>query len=377
MDDSQVTIEAPLSAYDISALKKSELRLNRSEKIGKIGNYEYDLVTKAGFWSDQVYELYQRDKKLGPPDDDEVVKYYTEEDHARLRGYIAQIVKTGKPVENFECPVKLPDGSTIICLGSMFPIVNELGDVVKIYGVLQDVTVQMKAQEKLEIQSKELQQLNYITSHNLKVPTTNINALLNLIDFSEMSEKNKVRLEMIRRSALSMTQTLKGLNEVVYAKNNFEILSEKILFSQCFNIASNELSHLIKESGAAISTNFSRVDELLFPKIHLISIVQNLLSNAIKYQHPDREAKIKIWSEKKQKGIALIVSDNGLGIDLELMKNKLFGLFQRYHTKQEGSGVGLYLVKTTVENYGGKVSVESEVDKGTKFTILFKKDNQP
>jgi signal transduction histidine kinase len=376
MVNSQKTTKSPLSPNEVSELEKSELRLNRSEKIGKIGNYEYDLVTKAGFWSDQVYELYQRDKSLGPPNDEEIVKYYSEEDHLRLRGYIVDVIETGKPVENYECLVKLPDGTAIICIGSMFPTLDDHGQVVKIYGVLQDITLQKEAQQKLKIQAQELQQLNYITSHNLKAPISNIHALMDLVVFSELSEQNKMIIDMIRSSSISMMDTIQGLNEVVSTKNSFELLPEKILFSNCFNIAANELSVLVEESKAVISTDFEKVDKLFFPRIHLVGIIQNLLSNAIKYRDTDRTSEIKLWSEKSSEGTCLIVSDNGLGIDLELMKNKLFGLFQRYHIKQEGSGIGLYLVKSTIENYGGKVSVESEVGKGTKFTILFKDNEQ-
>jgi PAS domain S-box-containing protein len=156
--DLKVTLEMALyvSKVDIerrkteAALKESEKRLNRSEKIGKIGNYEYDLVTGEIIWSDQVFDLYERDPKLGPPSDDEVGNYYSEEDHLRLRSYIQQIVETGEPVEDFECPVNLPSGRTIICIGSMFPIKDSDGTVIKIYGVLQDITMRKQAVEAFQ-----------------------------------------------------------------------------------------------------------------------------------------------------------------------------------------------------------------------------------
>ncbi|MBT4641775.1 MAG: PAS domain S-box protein [Calditrichaeota bacterium] len=128
-------------------LMKSENRLNRSEKIGKIGNYEYDLVTGEIIWSDQVFELYERDPEIGPPSDGEVGNYYSEEDHMRLRGYIQKIIEAGDSVENFECPVNLPSGRTLIFIGSMFPIKDIDGTVIKIYGVLQDISKRKQAEE--------------------------------------------------------------------------------------------------------------------------------------------------------------------------------------------------------------------------------------
>jgi signal transduction histidine kinase len=71
----------------------------------------------------------------------------------------------------------------------------------------------------------------------------------------------------------------------------------------------------------------------------------------------------------------LEVKDNGMGIDIERFKDKLFGLFQRFHTHTEGTGIGLHMIHSIVESYGGKIYVDSEVDKGTTFKIYL--DNAP
>ena len=65
--------------------------------------------------------------------------------------------------------------------------------------------------------------------------------------------------------------------------------------------------------------------------------------------------------------------DNGIGIDLERNADKIFGLYQRFHNYPDSKGLGLYLVKSQVETMGGTITVESEVNKGTTFTITFKK----
>jgi signal transduction histidine kinase len=68
----------------------------------------------------------------------------------------------------------------------------------------------------------------------------------------------------------------------------------------------------------------------------------------------------------------MIFNDNGIGIDLLRNRDKIFGLYQRFHSHADSKGLGLYLVKSQVESLGGSISVESEVDKGTTFTITFK-----
>jgi signal transduction histidine kinase len=68
----------------------------------------------------------------------------------------------------------------------------------------------------------------------------------------------------------------------------------------------------------------------------------------------------------------MLFKDNGIGIDLERNRDKVFGLYQRFHDYPDSKGMGLYLVKSQVEAMGGTISIESEVDKGTTFTLTFK-----
>jgi signal transduction histidine kinase len=74
---------------------------------------------------------------------------------------------------------------------------------------------------------------------------------------------------------------------------------------------------------------------------------------------------------KKGDDIELIFSDNGLGIDLEINANNIFGLYKRFHDHTEGKGMGLYMVRKQVEALGGVINIESAVNKGTTFTIVF------
>jgi signal transduction histidine kinase len=77
--------------------------------------------------------------------------------------------------------------------------------------------------------------------------------------------------------------------------------------------------------------------------------------------------------KKGETYIELKISDNGQGIDLEKFGDKLFGLHKTFHTHEHARGVGLFLVKTQIESMGGSISADSEVDKGTTFTIRFRK----
>ena len=103
------------------------------------------------------------------------------------------------------------------------------------------------------------------------------------------------------------------------------------------------------------------------------SVFLNLLTNAIKYSRSEISPEIKIRSEVGENKDLIIFSDNGLGLDMEKVKDKLFGLHQKFHNFKDSKGIGLYLVHNHVTSLGGKISVESEINQGTTFTLSFRK----
>ena len=125
----------------------------------------------------------------------------------------------------------------------------------------------------------------------------------------------------------------------------------------------------IKYCGALIKTDFSEINEIHNVKSYIDSILYNLISNSIKYRNPEKQPEIFIKSSLKEDKIEIMVKDNGIGMDLNIYKEKVFMLYQRFHLDIEGKGMGLYLVKSQIEALGGSIEVESEVNIGTSFYI--------
>ena len=98
-----------------------------------------------------------------------------------------------------------------------------------------------------------------------------------------------------------------------------------------------------------------------------------MISNSIKYRQPQIEPKIEIKVLDKGEFAEIVVSDNGLGMNLPQIQSSLFGLYKRFHHHIEGKGLGLYMIKTQTEAMGGKIEVSSKVDEGTTFSVLLKK----
>ena len=147
---------------------------------------------------------------------------------------------------------------------------------------------------------------------------------------------------------------------------------EKVSLKEVFENVVNQVSFQIELHKPSLRICLDKVPLLDTNKAYIESILLNLLTNSIKYKSENRKLKITVIGEQIDDKIYLTFEDNGIGIDLERNKDKVFGLYQRFHNYADSKGLGLYLVKSQVESMGGTISIESEVNKGTLFTLTFK-----
>lgn len=263
---------------------------------------------------------------------------------------------------------------------SMIPITNQEGDHSHWISIQRDITEEKKQEKEKEQlireltqNNKDLKQFSYITSHNLRAPLSNLTGLLNLMH--EYPVDNPELREIINGFSTStnlLNETINDLVKVVIIKDNPSINKEEVLIKDVFENVFNQLSNLISLHKPILKIELEKVSILNINKAYLESILLNLFTNAIKYRSPKRILRIFVSSKEVNNMIVLTFKDNGIGIDLERNRDKIFGLYQRFHNYSDSKGLGLYLVKSQVESMGGTINVESEVDKGTTFTIIFK-----
>ena len=129
------------------ALKKSEQRLKDAQNLGKIGSWESDAATNTIEWSSEMYEIYDRDKALGPPSPGEEAGYYTAAGAERLREAIRMAMEEGKE-SDFDVTATLPGGIAKYLHTWMRPVKDEAGRVVKLFGTVQDITERKQSEER-------------------------------------------------------------------------------------------------------------------------------------------------------------------------------------------------------------------------------------
>ena len=263
---------------------------------------------------------------------------------------------------------------------SMIPIYNSENQVSHWISIQRDVTEE-KNQEKEKEQlireltqnNKDLKQFSYITSHNLRAPLSNLIGLLNLIeDTPNDNQELKELISGFSKSTHLLNETINDLAKVMIIKDNPSIQKEEILLNGIFENVFCQLNSQIELYKPIIKLDFEKAATLYVNKAYIESILMNLLTNSIKYKSENRKLKISIASSQVNDTVVLTFKDNGIGIDLERNKDKVFGLYQRFHNYPDSKGLGLYLVKSQVETMGGTIDIESEVNKGTIFTLIFK-----
>jgi len=261
------------------------------------------------------------------------------------------------------------------------PVTDNSGKVSHLIAIERDITsrkIQEQEREKLIFEliqnNKDLRQFSYITSHNLRGPIANLLGLTNLLDNYKPENPTLAKiLEGIKKASLNFDETIKDLSTVLDIKDRPSIPREEIQFNVVQKRVLEQCKAMIAETEATIQVDFSKAPSIIFNKAYLESILLNLLTNAIKYRTKTVAVRISVTSEDMGNEILLKFKDNGRGIDLDLNRDRVFGLYQRFHLNTEGKGMGLFLIKSQMEALNGSIEIESNLNEGTLFTLHFKK----
>ncbi len=218
--------------------------------------------------------------------------------------------------------------------------------------------------------NKELEEFAYMVSHNLGGSVANIKGLFDIWDPEKRtSHEQKYIYAGLKFSIQKLDEVIKDINGILQMKEQVNENKQMVKFGAL--VKDFKISHytIIRKAKARIKTNFKEGEGFLTNKGYLNSIFYNLISNSIKYRKEDESPQLTITSKISGDHIELRFKDNGIGIDLETHGPKLFGLYKRFNDKQEGKGMGLFLVKSQVEAMSGTIDVLSDINKGCEFIL--------
>jgi signal transduction histidine kinase len=252
-----------------------------------------------------------------------------------------------------------------------------------IVNALRQRNIELKrktAEQTLRKQNEELVKINqeldsfvYSVSHNLRAPLMSVLGLLRLanVEVDKIGKENAMLLSyfsMMEHSIHKLDDTLKEIldysrnarSEVQIAKVDLKYLVEDGFARLKYHEGSDHIKKIIHVEEEAI----------LYSDPYRLSVVlNNLISNAIKYRDTHKEDQfIKIDAVVTPAKATINFSDNGIGISEEWL-SKIFDMFFRATERSEGAGLGLYIVKETIEKIGGRITTTSKIGEGTSFVI--------
>jgi chemotaxis family two-component system sensor kinase Cph1 len=261
---------------------------------------------------------------------------------------------------------------------------NALQKHVHMMFLTQEELKQRKLSEKLKEANSELENLNWIASHDLKEPLRKIQLFASRI----LEEDHKGDYEMIFNSVQRMNESAKRMQLLIsdilsYSRlSHIEEAFQSVNLNDLVQSIIDELSFEINEKKAIVE--YGSLPGVKGIPFLLQQLFVNLIRNALKFSKVDTKPNITItYKDGVELSVAnsfpdkfykIVIQDNGIGFDNQF-KDSIFKVFSRLHNHKEysGSGVGLALCKKIMKNHGGSISAESTPDIGTTFLVYFPK----
>ncbi|MBJ97951.1 MAG: histidine kinase [Flavobacteriaceae bacterium] len=295
--------------------------------------------------------------------------------------YIQQLIDGEKTYHTTEKRYKHKSGKTIYGFLYLSMIKDSFGKPLHFMSQIIDLTQQYETNKKLKSylnvttdQNKRLLNFAHIVSHNLRSHSSNLKMLLNLLKIENPELEDNEVIAMVNQSVNNLSETILHLNEVVMIQTSDRKNVRNLNLKEYIVNTIETLSAIIKENDCEIIDTIEEDLAVNFVPAYLESILLNLISNSIKYKSKERRLKLNLFVKKKKKYLILYVQDNGLGINLEDHKKSLFGMYKTFHNHEDSRGIGLFITKNQIEAMGGKIEVESQVDKGSTFKVYFKNE---
>jgi signal transduction histidine kinase len=241
-------------------------------------------------------------------------------------------------------------------------------------GRFQEEQLQKKAllqsNDELKKSNKELDSFVYSVSHDLRAPLSSMLGVVGLCEMGTMDPFMQKNVSLLKSSIKKLDGFI--IDILDYSRNSrLEVDRQEIHFTDLLTDISNNLKFMGADDQRKVDIRMTIRNGIIFysDKSRISIILNNLISNGIRYQNPQTsDPFVEIEVNVSESAADILIKDNGIGIDRE-NQAKVFNMFYRVSTKSVGSGLGLYIVKETVEKLQGAIELKSEPGKGTEFSI--------
>ncbi len=378
-------IEIIGTSRDITDRKKTQLALEKSEERYKLAI----AASNLGIWdwytaSEEVYYSRMWKWQIGYEPHELEPKFSVWTDHLHPDEREEKLTKLqtylGNPVGQFvmEFRFRHKMGHYIWIHSRAETILDPNGKVIRMYGTHLDIT-NLKLHEigllekntLLEKTNAELDNFVYRISHDIRAPLSSCFGILDIMEREDiLDEKTDVYFKLLKDVLTRQELVIKNILD--YSRNSRgELILEKILLKEMIKLTYIDLEYMEKgKKKVTLILNMDDAFTFTSDKNRIQFIINNLLSNGIKYADEKKDnPTIEISADHRDNSTFIEVKDNGIGITQDVLPH-IFEMFYRGNLQSTGSGLGLYIVKETVEKLKGNIQVKSELGSTTFSLIL-------
>ncbi len=359
-------------------IRESEANLNKAERIAKLGYWDLDLKTGEAHWSEGNYRIYGYAvggcratlanwlQQILPDDKEAVMKHFRD------------AIDHGKPYI-FEYRIRRPDGEVRWVRDETDAPIRENGEAVKIFGTAQDITERKQAEMALLDAKSRAEFYMDLMGHDInnmnQVGIGNLGLACEILDTEgKIGNDNRPLLE----KTLEALENSSALIENVRILQNIKTNGQDISPINFCDLLRALKKHYSSVCGRDIVIEINAVSECRISANELVKhVYSNIISNSVKHSDPGKPLHIWIFAynvvEDGRSFVKCSIDDDGPGIPDDV-KGRLFNRFQRGSTKAYGKGLGLFIVKTLVDDFYGRVWVEDRVPgdytRGSRFVVM-------
>ncbi|MFN8437837.1 MAG: ATP-binding protein [Cytophagales bacterium] len=358
------------------------------ENVGKYGNWQWNITDNSLYFSDSLYSLLGSEPGAFAP----TAENYIERIHPEDRERVA--LATENLFQNFTFPdityrLLLPQNEIKYIRAGGKLVTNKSGEKVFV-GCSSDITeeylrlVELENRyAELESKNKELEEFNFVASHDLQEPLRKIQTFISRIeasdDYEQFSENNKNYFSRVSNAATRMRKLIDDLLQYSRSSKS-ELVFENYDLNLILDAALKELTPILEEVKPIFEKE--ELPTLQVVPYQIQQVFLNLIGNSLKYKSVSEECKIVIKYSLTEfnsilndnltaKKYHLIeISDNGIGFEQQYA-DKIFNLFSRLHSKDQysGTGIGLAICKKIIENHRGFMEAQGTPNVGATFKI--------
>ncbi|KIL99996.1 Phytochrome two-component sensor histidine kinase Cyanobacterial phytochrome B [Paramagnetospirillum magnetotacticum MS-1] len=350
------------------------------ERVAQLGLAERDLTTDTGIWSDEFHAILGLTPGGCVPSHAAFLEVVHPGDRAEVDEILRAVCAEGGRREA-DFRILRSDGEIRMLHGSMMVSCDAAGRPVRADSTIQDITERKHLENELDglirelwRSNEELEQFAYVASHDLRQPLRVVGSYVSLLEEELVGSLGGESLEymgFVRDGVRRMDRLITDL--LAYSRVGRVGGDAPFPVAEAVESALSDLQIEIEDSGAVVSVT-STLPTLYGDRGEMERLFGNLIGNALKYRRPDEAPRVSVECEDLGGEWLFRVRDNGIGIPPEHAE-RVFGIFQRLHARDEyeGTGVGLAIVKKIVDRHGGSARVEPQDGPGTVLAFNWPK----